>query len=171
MHALGAAIPPEHTRDQLPLQADVGSDIVERSAHPMVRAFAVLWNSRRGDKPLPQRSDFGTEDFLPWFGHVLMLDVIDEGEDFRYRLIGTHITNFMNRDYTARLVSECDYAGARDNIFDSFRRPIQTGGPVFRSGTVQWAVDKSWRPYNSVHCPLAAGDDRPAMTVGVIYFG
>ncbi len=170
MMTLGTLVSRERTRDQMPFQPEAGSDVVDHVDHPMVQGFADLWNSKRTGGGLPQRADFTTEDFLPWFGHVLMLDVVEGGADFRYRLIGTHITNFMNRDLSTRLVSQCDYAGARDNGLDSLRRPLVYGRPVFRSGRVVWSVDQSERSYTSVHCPLSNSCGAPEMTIGVVYF-
>ncbi len=148
------------------------SDVVARSNHPDVCAFADLWQARRQGRSIPDRAEFGIEDLVPWFGHVIIMDVIDGGTDFRYRMIGTQITRFLNRDYTGGTVLESNYGGARDKVIDTFRRPIVKSGPVFRHGYVAWAVDKTWRTYQSVHCPVTAfGSAGAAMTIGVLYFG
>ncbi|MDF1792810.1 MAG: PAS domain-containing protein [Thalassobaculaceae bacterium] len=146
-------------------------DVVERCDHPMVSGFAEIWEAKRGARAMPDRGDFEIEDLAPWFGHVIIMDIIDGGANFRYRLVGTTITKFLNRDYTGRTVLECNYSGAQGKILDTFRRPITEGGPVFRDGHVAWAADKTWRNYQSVHCPVAAGGSEPAMTIGVLYFG
>lgn len=151
-----------------------GYDIVDQSAHPLVQGFADLWTAKRGQRPLPYRSDFPIEELAPWFGHVIIMDVIDDGLDFRYRLIGTGITEFLDRDYSGKRVSECDYGDGfdgRNKVIDTFRRPIVSGVPVFRSGHVIWAADKTWRKYDSVHCPLVRDGGKPDLTIGVLYFG
>lgn len=149
-------------------------DIVPTSGHPRVRGFHALWEAKRAGRPLPRRSDFQIEELSPWFGHVIVMDVIDGGEDFRYRLIGTAITEFLDRDYSGKLVSECDYGRGdrgRSKVIDTFRRPIVDGAPVFRAGHVIWATDKTWRTYDSVHCPLTRDTGEPELTIGVLYFG
>ncbi len=150
------------------------NDVVAHSRHPLVRGFAALWHDKRGDCRLPQRSDFAIEDMQPWFGHVIIMDAVDTARDFRYRLIGTGITGFLNRDFTGRLVSQCDYGGgidSREKVLDTFRRPLALQVPVFRSGQVVWATDRTWRSYDSVHCPLQGGPENAGMTIGVLYFG
>ncbi len=139
----------------------------------MVQRFGDLWETRRGGRPMPLRDDFALEDLAPWFGHVLIMDVIDGGRDFRYRMIGTAVTGFLDRDYSGRLVSECDYGDGdgRRKVEDTFRRPVLDGRPVFRSGHVIWAADKTWRTYDSVHCPLSRGGATAELTIGVLYFG
>lgn len=149
------------------------SDIVPRSRNPLVRRFAELWEAKRDGRPLPLRDEFGFEELAPWFGHVLIMDVIDGGRDFRYRMIGTAITRFLDRDYSGRLVSEAEYGDGdtRSKIVDTFLRPVIDGAPVFRSGHVVWATDKSWRTYDSVHCPLSRDGGGADLTIGVLYFG
>ena len=149
------------------------SDIVPHSRHPMVSGFGELWEAKRNSRSLPMREDLAFEELAPWFGHVLIMDVIDGGRDFRYRMIGTAITGFLERDYSGRLVSECDYGkgDGRDKVEDTFRRPLMVGRPVFRSGHVIWATDRTWRTYDSVHCPLTRDSGETDMTIGVLYFG
>jgi hypothetical protein len=145
-------------------------DIVDRSDHPMVEGFANLWRGK-GDPSSPaDRADFALEELAPWFGHVIIMDMLENGADFRYRLVGTAITEFLNRDYTGRTVMQSNYSGARDKVLETFYRPVREGRPVFRRGHVIWAVDKSWRSYQSVHCPVTAGGPDVAMTIGVLYF-
>lgn len=149
----------------------VGHDVVPETRHPLVRGFRDLWDGKLAGRRIPGRVDFPIEDLEPWFGHVIIMDVIDGGRDFRYRMIGTGITRFLNRDYSGRFVSECDYGGGRDKVIDTFRRPVVDGTPIFRSGHVIWAGDKTWRTYDSVHCPLASDGETTDMTIGVLYFG
>ncbi len=96
-----------------------------------------------------------------------MMDVIDGGKDFRYRLVGTSLVEVLRRDLSGRLVSECDYGEHRANVLDTFRRPLETRGPVFRRGKVVWKSDQQWRGYESVHCPLATDGRSIDMTIGV----
>ena len=146
-------------------------DVVEHSDHPKVAGFAELWHARCAPAALPDRDQFEIEDLAPWFGHVIIMDVLDGGADFRYRMVGTTITRFLNRDYSGRTVRESNYSGAQAKVLDTFRRPVMAGKPIIRRGHVVWAKDKTWRTYQSVHCPITAGGEETAMTIGVLYFG
>lgn len=151
--------------------ATPGADVVSDPRSRSVRAFADHWLSKCVNERLPSRRDIDIAELGPWLGRVLMMDVIDGGEDFRYRLIGTEIVDAVGRDLTGRLVSDVDYSGNRDGVLDTFRRPLLVRGPVFRRGTMIWRVDRSWRHYESVHCPLAGDGETMDMTIGVqVYF-
>ncbi len=65
-----------------------------------------LWESKRGACSMPARSDLTTEELTPWFGNLCIVDVLDGGGDFRYRLYGTTIAREAGFDMTGRLLSE-----------------------------------------------------------------
>jgi hypothetical protein len=79
---------------------------------------AEVWNSLRADGSLPTRGDIDPTKLpgsvLP---HILLID-IEEGDAsrFRWRLIGTHITNVLGRDSTGRYLDEV----LQSEDYDSF---------------------------------------------------
>ena len=148
----------------------IASNVVIDCDHPQACALAALWETKRGSGGMPTRADFDIEDLKPWFNHVLMVDVLDGGADFRYRMIGTHITDFMRRDRSGKKVTECSYDNSVSAVLATFRLPFETGRPVFKAGKVMWSVDRSWRQFTAVHCPLVDQHGRPAMTLGAVYF-
>lgn len=138
---------------------------------PEIRAFAELWLSKTLGDRLPARADLTIEELQPWLGRLLIMDVLDGGDDFRYRLVGTLIADANDRDLTGKCVSECQYDGHRDHVLASFRAPIETRGPVFRNGRMVWNPEKGWRRYESIHCPLATNGSDVDMTIGLhVYF-
>jgi len=142
-------------------------DVVDAPEHDWINDFAALWRSKQTGDLLPGRADFDWAELQPWFGNIIMMDVLDGGIDFRYRLVGSLLVRAVGRDLTGRRISESDYDGARENVLRSFQAPIQTGAPVFRRGEVVWRPDRSWKKYESVHCPLASDGRAVDMTIGV----
>lgn len=165
----GASGAPDDDRRTLDATYD-SLEVQERPRHQGVAAFADLWDAKRQGACLPGREDFPVEDLKPWFGHVLIMDVGRETLDFRYRMIGTEITAFRDRDYTGKWISECSFGESRESMIATFRNPVVQRRPVFRSGWVQWPVDGSWRSFDSVHAPLATDGRTADMTIGVLYF-
>ena len=90
--------------------------------------FVALWRSWRTDGLLPGRNDFDVFEVRPWIGRILMMDVIDGGQDFQYRLVGTELVE-VRRDLSGRLVSECDMGGIARTYWTS-AAPLKPG-PVF----------------------------------------
>lgn len=149
-------------------QAD--SDIVDEPASKFVIDFTHLWRSMcRGDE-IPARSDFPMDVLIPWLGHILIMDVVDQARDFRYRLVGTELVKTSGRDLTGKLISECDYDCDVQSVVSSFRKPVETRQPVFRRGPAVWQSRIDFLTYESVHCPLRGNSDDIAMTIGVQHF-
>lgn len=165
----GAMTPPDHAQREQDSTYD-SLEIQEQPRHPAVAEFAALWDAKCQGACLPAREDFPVEDLKPWFGHVLIMDVAPGATDFRYRMIGTEVTAFRDRDYTGKWISECSFGESRESMMATFRNPVTRRGPVFRSGWVQWPIDGTWRSFDSVHCPLATDGRTADMTIGVLYF-
>lgn len=146
-------------------------DTIVESDESAIQRFIDLWDERRAGRPMPSRSDFVPEDLREWFGHVLILDVIEGGADFYYRLVGVEIARALGRDYTGRRMTECIYDDSRAAVIEEFREVVEACRPVLREGHVTWAPDRSWRAFKSVHAPLASDGQTVDKTMGVLLIG
>lgn len=133
-------------------------------SHPKLRALFDLWDARRGSRQAPPRSDFSHEDLLPWFGHLMLLDCLDNNE-YRYRLYGTALTQLFGFDLTGKLVgASSDLIGAKPQ--DEYARVVRIGAPVYTS-----RISPSAREYLQVDklaLPLMEGG-RVTKILGAIY--
>ena len=59
-----------------------------------------------GGSRLPHHRQIDPFDLRPALGYVLLLDVIENGRDFRYRLFGSTLVNVSGFDMTGKLLSE-----------------------------------------------------------------
>jgi hypothetical protein len=141
-------------------------DIITHPSDPRIAAFATFWEEARGGRTLPYKAAFDALTLRRWLGHVLIMDVIDNGKDFRYRLVGTAIAAALDRDLTGKRVSQCRYDDP-ENVFASFRLPVELRRPTFRAGPVVWNNDRRFRSYESVHCPVTEDGDSVSHTIGV----
>jgi hypothetical protein len=81
-----------------------------KSADQLVseRLVGVLdaWKRTAGDRMAPKREEITPSllrTALPW---IWMIDVIDGGKDFRFRIAGERVIQFMGRRYAGELLSE-----------------------------------------------------------------
>ncbi|MBI1777868.1 MAG: PAS domain-containing protein [Proteobacteria bacterium] len=63
------------------------------------------WSSL-ADGGLPHLRQIDPVELRPALGYIMLLDAIDGGRDFRYRLYGSKIAHISNLDMTGRLLSE-----------------------------------------------------------------
>ncbi|MBS4047862.1 MAG: PAS domain-containing protein, partial [Alphaproteobacteria bacterium] len=73
-----------------------------------MRFLIEYWHQLRGDADIPQASDVSPFELKPALGYIVLIDVLDDGWDGRFRLYGTKVAETYGRDMTGRLVSEID---------------------------------------------------------------
>jgi hypothetical protein len=72
---------------------------------PKLHALYRLWDAKRDGGVMPRRRDFALEELGPWLGHLVLVDLIDGGQDFSYRVFGTKIAEFLGQDLTGKRLS------------------------------------------------------------------
>ncbi len=64
----------------------------------ILQQLLAYWHDLRGDRVFPDPKEIDPFDFKFALGYIMLLDVIDQGADFRYRLYGTKIALAYNKD-------------------------------------------------------------------------
>jgi hypothetical protein len=74
--------------------------------HEPMRFLLEHWHRLRGARTIPLARDIDALSLRPALGFVSLLDVVDGGTDFRYRLFGTIPSAVSGFDMTRRLLSQ-----------------------------------------------------------------
>lgn len=107
--------------------------------HPRLRALYDLWQDKRGSRQAPSRRDFAVEELKPWFGHLMVLDCLED-DSFRYRLYGTELARMFGFDLTGHTVdSVADRIGPRPDA--EYRQVRRIGAPLHVSRSSPSAKD------------------------------
>ena len=119
------------------------------------------WNRLRGDRAMACASDIRGEDMVPALGHIMLIDVVDEGRVFRYRLYGSDIADYSGGDWTGKTTAEmiADTGTTAPIFYDALYRAILLRPePVFTSNTsVANLTTATWL---RLVLPLDGGDGR-----------
>ncbi|MEP6145875.1 MAG: PAS domain-containing protein, partial [Nisaea sp.] len=70
-----------------------------------------FWKQKSGGRKAPARNDFDVPELLPWLPHLMLSDLLHDGTDIRFRVIGTWITEQFGRDDSGKTASEINFAG------------------------------------------------------------
>jgi hypothetical protein len=73
---------------------------------PQLRFLWDYWTKLKGDARLPASRSVDLSALAPIFGYEALLDVVDDGRDFRYRRGSDVIAVLAGYDLTGKLVSE-----------------------------------------------------------------
>ena len=86
-------------------EADVEYD--PDTLEPQLLAFVRgYWQKQRGAAEMPRRQDIAPSAMKTHLAHILLADVVNGGEDFRYRLVGSELQRYFRGNPTGRLMSE-----------------------------------------------------------------
>ncbi len=146
------------------------SEIVgaEKIDSPLELSFRNYWEMQRAGRSIPERAQFTPESLFPWLGHILIVDVIDGGRDFFYRIVGTEIVSAAGRDLSRKYVSECDYDIGTEAMLTRYRNAAAQESPIFRKGAIQWAVTGTFLDFESITAPVSRGRQSVDQLITVI---
>lgn len=104
---------------------------------------------REAEGRLPIRKDIDVLDLREAIGNIMMLDVLDDGFDARYRVYGTGIAEYAGKDWTGTTLSEM-CRKTRTPLALLYRAcylaVYRTGRPIYtESMSPSWLAPKAWR--------------------------
>src|SRR6185312_7708747 len=70
-----------------------------------LRFLVRYWSDLAGARAMPRAQEIDALEMRPALGYINLLDVIENGEDFRYRVFGSIIAAVAGYDMTGRTVS------------------------------------------------------------------
>lgn len=130
------------------------------------------WERKRGTRAMPTRHDISPAQLKPQLPHILLVDVIDGGKDFRYRLIGTQLRQFFPGDPTGRVMSEVLApfgAASVEATLGSYRGVMQKRAPMRITGSGSWFA-QSPKYFDSMLTPLSDDGETINMIFGAFLF-
>jgi len=136
---------------------------------PIVRQGLDYWNTVRGARLMPARTDLDPVDMIPLLPHVILLDVLRDPLEFRYRLIGTITEEHMSEPYTGRRLSEIAHQRAPSRIWSCCERVATERQPI-RGDIPYVGPHRDFITIEDIMMPLSAdGESVDAIFIVVEY--
>jgi hypothetical protein len=137
---------------------------------PILGGALAYWIQKRGDRLLPSRRDIDPIEIprkvLP---NVQLIDVIDGGARFRYRLIGTATVDAYGEDFTGRYPDEMFPPTLRDFIHDIYGKVCTWKAPLFLKN--RYVTAKGFKLASKrIYMPLSDDDAQVRQIFGVLTF-
>lgn len=116
-------------------------------------SLLAFWDSRRGNRAMPKRSDFLPEDLFPWMSFLHLLEPIDNGRDFRYAVFTTRTLLGKDVDLNGKFVSDWDdvRVGYAMRLYGTV---METSRPVYSIQPERHEED--WFVYSRLCLPLGS---------------
>jgi hypothetical protein len=107
----------------------------ELIADPVQRALYLYWMRTAGERPMPARADLDPLDMpKAALKDVGLITVLDDAQDFRYRLVGTNNVSRMGVDITGRLASEVYQGEYREFLLAIYRQVVRRRSCILSIG-------------------------------------
>lgn len=147
-------------------------------ADPTLAAVKAYWDGKRDTRTMPARADINPVDLRQHLGWIMMVEVLPDYSDFRYKLIGTKVTRYFVTNSTGRTVSETFARfgpGAVKGVQAVYRKAAREQVPVRAFGEANWLVDwkadgRGFPNFDSLYLPLSDDGKRANMLICVFTF-
>ena len=139
-------------------------------ADAILREALDYWQRKRGERPMPRRSDIDPAELPFWLlPHVELVDVVDNGPRFRYRLLGTAIVGAFGVERSGKYVDEVLSGGDLEFAHTVYRAVCDTGKAAFAL-SAHSTVKASPLTARRVLMPLAEDGQAVSMVFGAATF-
>lgn len=142
-------------------------------AEPEVLTFVRdYWHRQRGTRAMPRRADITPSHMKPHLRHILLADVIGDGKDFRYRLVGSELQRSFAGNPTGKLMSETLAAFGEDTVSQTigmYRLVVERKAPL-RVRAAGALFDQGPKVVDAVLTPLSDDGARTNMIFGTFVF-
>jgi len=143
--------------------ANVGTEINPATLEHETLAFLMnYWNTKRGDRAMPSRADIRAFELKEHLGWVMIVEVLPQMADFRYRLIGTLVTQYFLGDGTGKTVTEIyaqENPAAGKGISAIFRKCARDKCVVRAFGDAGW-IAEGFEKFDCLTLPLSDDGER-----------
>lgn len=120
------------------------------------RALLDYWIGKRAQRAMPDRADIDPIDIPKLLPDIGLLDVIDGGRRFYFRVVGSNINRSFGHDYTGHYLDDVAPIGYSQFITLLYRKVVQTRCPVYSLGKCRYR-DSSVRSIQRLLLPLTKG--------------
>ena len=143
--------------------------------HPKIIEFVHYLTRHCGSDGIADRSHINPAEILPLLPHLMILDVLDNGADFRVRVFGTGLVTLLGEERTGQLASQFgdkaiianDYAEMRNRWMLVFRKAYSQGiAAHFKAPTV--SPDRSYMHYHGMLAPMTNGSQEIKQLIGIM---
>jgi hypothetical protein len=127
----------------------------------------AYWNRIRGDRKMPARANLDPLHIPALLPYVMLVDVMRDPLDFRYRLIGSEIDRVLTIDHRGKRLSELPGKGQGTLIWEHHRQVADTAAP-FRTEVKYVGGNTQVRRLEHCLMPLSSDGARVDMIFTVL---
>lgn len=140
--------------------------------NPALEFLRTYWLGKRGDRTMPSRADMVPSELKKYLDSIVMIDVLPGMDGFRYRLVGTAVTQYFVADPTGKRASEAwAVVGqlAVDRICNNLRAVVRERACIHLWGEVDW-FGRGSEKVDALYVPLSDDGENVNMIINLFTF-
>ena len=151
----------------------VGTEINPANLENETLAFLQrYWNDKRGARAMPSRADIRASELKEHLGWIMLMEVLPDFADFRYKLIGTLVTQYFLGDSTGLTVTEAfskEKNSSGKAVAAMFRKCARDRCTVRSFGNAGW-IGKGFEEFDCLSLPLSDDGETVNMILHAFVF-
>jgi hypothetical protein len=152
---------------------NVGTEINPAALENETLAFLHrYWDAKRGDRAMPSRADIKASELKEHLGWIMLMEVLPGFVDFRYKLIGTLVTQYFLGDSTGLTVTEAfqkENNASGKAVAAMFRKCARDRCIVRSFGNAGW-IGKGFEEFDCLSLPLSDDGESANMILHAFVF-
>ena len=137
---------------------------------PVLQGTWDYWRKKVGDGDIPDRAAIVPTDIPELLPHVYMVDVVDGGARFRYRLVGSNIVDRVGFNATGKFLSEVVQGEHERYMANLFRQVVSTRHGIYSRSAYRYP-DRDFVSTSRIFLPLTRGGREVAIILAAQVFG
>ena len=140
---------------------DTGRDLSRLTQATLTSALAY-WERICGDRAMPARGDLDPVEIPRLLPFVMLVDVLTEPLDFKFRLIGTEVQAIIARDLPGKRFSAVPHMAPGNKLWSEYESVVANRRPL-TSGVDYVGTDRRVRAIR--HCVMPLSTDGKAVNM------
>jgi len=147
----------------------------EHIDNPVLQFYLAYWHQKRCGRAMPSRADIKPSELKPHIGAMILLEALPDYVDFRYRLVGTRVSDMFLADATGLTIREAYKLAGASNAFaeqvvKTHRIACERLIPIRVSGGHGAWRGRVFPSYDALYLPLSDDSVHANMVLNVCTF-
>jgi hypothetical protein len=138
-------------------------------AFPRLAQLFDYWERKRAGRAMPKRSDIDPGEIAQLLPFIKIVEVVDDGARYRYRLVGTGIVRVFGVDFTGKYLDQTSSGVRRAFVRECYEAVRQSRRPAFAQTRYLRAHGPEIAAARLL-APLAVDDDAVRQIIGATVF-
>lgn len=150
---------------------EINPDVLENETLAFLHNY---WKEKRGARLMPSRADIKASELREHLGWVMLVEALPDLSEFRYKLIGTLVTQYFLSDSTGKTVAEAFAKVERPDVSTKavsamFRKCTRDRVIVHCFGDAGW-IGRGFESFNCICLPLSDDGETANMILHAFVF-